>query len=523
MVRLACVDVADLPLQMLFRKHPEWRRGCAAVVSRDSPYGMILTANARAREYGITAGLRYAGALSLNNELRADTVADSLIREGTDCLARELGKLSPRVEAWDCEPGVFWLDGAGMSSLFPDPAHWGRTIRSSLAEIGFSAAMAAGYTRFGCYAAAKSTGEQMIFPNPRSERRRALAADIRILNLPPEVLERLEMLGIRRVGAFVELPAGAVGRRFGPQAEWMHRFASGGWEIPLQPAAAQSEPQLVLTLPDAEPSGRRLLVYLRRGIDAVTAELRGRHRLVRELRIRFVLDLPGLETEELPLEPILPASPCSDPGLLADLAALRLENLRLPGAVAAIRLSAFTVSERTIQSELFDAGLLGTGLDRGSSKQGRQNLQEVDKVFSRLRGIHGNGCIQHARLEDEHFPELSYSWEDLLSLPRELEQEEGGRGPASAGAGRWPAATRQAGVVQPSAPTRRAVRRIFLDPGPAPPRRFERLWGPYPLSGRWWRGEQPRDYYFAETREGEILWLYAEGPGGRWRQIGVVE
>ncbi|UCF98411.1 MAG: hypothetical protein JSV89_02490, partial [Spirochaetaceae bacterium] len=199
MVLLACVDVADLPLQLLLKKHPGWRDLPAAVVSKDSPYATILTANTRAREFGIIPGLRYAGALSLNHELRADTVRGEMIREGTDCLAQELRRFSPQVEVLDSEPGVFWLDAGGMSSLFPDLRVWCRAIRRTLEITGFTASIAAGFTRFGCYAAAKSIQDQMIFPSPLSERKRALAAALRILKLPPEVLERLEMLGIRTV------------------------------------------------------------------------------------------------------------------------------------------------------------------------------------------------------------------------------------------------------------------------------------------------------------------------------------
>jgi protein ImuB len=537
MARLACVNVANLPLQLLLRKHPEWRELPAAVVSKDSPYGTILIVNNRAKEYGIEPGMRYAGALSLNHDLRADTIPEETVREGADFLARELSRYSPQVETDRSEPGIYWLEVGGMSSLYPDLSIWCKAVRRCLAETGFTAAIAAGSTRFGCYAAAKSIEDQVIFPHPRSERARALAAGISVLKLPAEVTERLEMLGVRSVASFLDLPPGAVGKRFGPEVKRLHRFAAGELDIPVQPTVRQADPQWTIKLPYAELSGDRLLDTMRRSLDEVIGSLRKSHRLIRELRIRFVLE--GTSKDSVLIEPIQPSSPSIDIDLLTDLIALRMENLRLPCAAAAIRMAAVTVAERSIQSELFSV----------ASKESRQ---EADKVLARLRGIFGNSCVQRAVLEDEHIPERSYSWEDLNRMPWESEQDLGA--PTSAGSaasegaaagdrrgGRGRRVVRQAvrQEVQQEArqearqavqvrqavrqPTRQAVRRIFSDPCLPPKQGFAQRWGPYPISGRWWRGEQPKDYCYAETRTGEILWLCSDGSDGRWRQIGVVE
>jgi len=484
MARLACVNVGDLPLQLLYKKHPKWRELPVAVVSKDSPYGTILTVNNRAGQYGIQPGLRYAGALSLNHELRADAIPEQTVAEGADFLARELRRYSPQIEVDRTEPGIYWLEAGGLSSLYPDLGVWCAALRRSLEKAGFTASVAAGYTRFGCYAAAKSIKDQVIFPHPRSERACALQVGISVLKLPAEVAERLEMLGVRTVGAFLDLPPGAVGKRFGPEVRRLHRFAAGELDIPLQPTEGQADPQWTIKLPYAEPAGDRLLDYMRRSLEDVTGQLRKIHRLIRELRICFVLDRATEDT--LLLEPILPSSPSVDTDLLADLIALRLENLRLPAAAAAIRMSAVTIAEGNIQPELF-AGAW------------RQSRREADRVFARLRGIWGNSCVQRAKLEDEHMPERSYSWEDLGRMPWEGQQD--------LGAGRW----------------RQAVRRIFSDPRLPPRQQYTRRWGPYPISGRWWRGEQPRKYSYAETRIGEILWLCSDEPGGQWHQIGVVE
>ena len=71
MDRMACVDLPAFPLQLLLRRHPDWREHPVAVVDCDKPQGKILWVNERARAQRILPGMRYAAALSLAARLRA--------------------------------------------------------------------------------------------------------------------------------------------------------------------------------------------------------------------------------------------------------------------------------------------------------------------------------------------------------------------------------------------------------------------------------------------------------------------
>jgi len=50
-----------------------------------------------------------------------------------------------------------------------------------------------------------------------------------------------------------------------------------------------------------------------------------------------------------------------------------------------------------------------------------------------------------------------------------------------------------------------------------------RLVGPDVLSGGWWRREIHRDYYFAETARGDLLWLFYDRRRRQWFLHGRVE
>jgi protein ImuB len=52
---------------------------------------------------------------------------------------------------------------------------------------------------------------------------------------------------------------------------------------------------------------------------------------------------------------------------------------------------------------------------------------------------------------------------------------------------------------------------------------IDKLNGPYIFSGGWWNREIQREYYFAETRSGDILWIYYDRVRRRWFWQGAVE
>jgi protein ImuB len=51
-----------------------------------------------------------------------------------------------------------------------------------------------------------------------------------------------------------------------------------------------------------------------------------------------------------------------------------------------------------------------------------------------------------------------------------------------------------------------------------------RLRGPYLVSGGWWRGGGVhREYYFAEMKSGDLLWIYYDRGRRQWLLEGRVE
>ena len=142
----------------------------------------------------------------------------------------------------------------------------------------------------------------------------------------------------------------------------------------------------------------------------------------------------------------------------------------------------------------------------------RRDLEAANRALARLRAEFGDQSVVCAKLNDGHLPEARFIWEPLHRIQ----------------------------VPKPNASTvKTLIRRICTKPEPVegtPLRSHEDGWllgakygavdklaGPYILSGGWWNREIQREYYYAETRNGDLLWLYYDRIRRKWFLQGAVE
>lgn len=494
MERTACVDIRALPLQLLLRAHPEWRERPVVVVDRDKPQGVILWANERALATRILPGLRYAAGLSLSRELCGGTVEEAEITEAVEQITQRLWRFSPRIEPSPRETGIFWLDASGLRFLFPSLEKWASSIQGELHEAGFRAVVAVGFSRFGTYAAARSSRENLLFDRVEEERARVRQVSIARLGLNPTLTDTLLKLGIKTLGAFIDLPPAGIVRRFGVEAGELHRLARGeGWEA--LNAADLREPIEARTLLDyPESNTERLLAVLTSLLHTLLGELDRRHELLVLLQFTLLLDNGTEHNEE-----VSPAAPTLEAGTLLTLCRLRLETLALDSGVVEVLVRAQGVGRMEHQDLLFPE----------ASSRTREAAQ---RALAKIRAEFGNDAVVRAALHDGYLPEARYGWEALqhLAHPRP--------------------------TTPPVAPL---IRRIYTPAIALPPRDHrepdgwlvagvadgpvEEVIGPHYINGGWWMREIARAYYYVRTRSGRWLWIYHDQKRRRWFLQGEVQ
>ncbi|MCZ7585246.1 MAG: hypothetical protein M5R36_18970 [Deltaproteobacteria bacterium] len=226
MDRLACVDVAALPLQLFLRRQ-EKAAEPAAVVAEDKPQAPVLWVNPAAWREGVRPGQLYARALDIAPGLSAGAIPDAELRETAGEIFKILERYSPVVEMPDEEPGVFWMDASGLGRLFTSAGRWARAIRGDLRGAGFSASLAVGYRRFAVYAVAKARRGVSVFADPEAETRAMREVPLSRMPIDFAARERLTKLNILTLGSFMDLPVQGVRRRFGLDLAVMHQRANG--------------------------------------------------------------------------------------------------------------------------------------------------------------------------------------------------------------------------------------------------------------------------------------------------------
>jgi len=225
------------------------RRRCGRPTASGDPLGE-REGSPRTR----TPRLRYAAALSLCRELRAGVVEPSEIQEGVDEIARTLRDFTPDVEPYEGDPGTFWTDLKGLDRLFDSASAWARAVGAAIDRLGFRVAMALGFSRFGTYACAKDrvTGQQgdrgegwtRIFRSLDEETQRMRRVSLERLAVEPRLRDALAKLGIKTVGALIDLPATGLLERYGAEAYRLHQLAAGEIWSPLAAQAAEAHARL---------------------------------------------------------------------------------------------------------------------------------------------------------------------------------------------------------------------------------------------------------------------------------------
>ena len=485
MDRMACVNVPCILIQILLREHPEWRSHPTAVVTEDKPLGTIVETNRAARQAGIRPGMRYSTALSLISELRAGVISQDTVSAGRELMFKRFTRFSPEIEPSRFEPGIFWLNADGLTRLFSSLSHWTTQIETDLNTLGFSVRIAVGFTRFGTFAAAKTTRASIIFLSREEERTYCMQTPLTILPLSHKTLARLRNLGVCTIAAFLRLPRHGVRLRFGSETERLYLFASDDSTVPLQPARLREEMVLEKLIPHETTNRAHLLPSIEEMLDRLLEDAKEHDERIREISLAL-----HTENDHRIIEMIRPAEPTTQRTFLVQLIGLRLENVALTTPVVRIKMSAERIVTADAQLNLFRA-------------PSRRNLAEGARAFALIRAELGNDAVQIARVAQEHLPERQFEW-TTMDRPVYPKNE------------------------PDSPPQWKLVRRVFPEAVPLLPVHAESLLanhrgGPYVVAAEWWKHDTEREYHFVETKRGRILWIYHDRLRSCWMVQGFVE
>ncbi|HLT38006.1 MAG TPA: hypothetical protein VK034_17090 [Enhygromyxa sp.] len=489
-----------MPLQLLLLDQPKWRAFPVAVVEADRPQAKLVWVNEHARRLRVLPGMRFAAARSLAPELRASVITAERVERAVAALFSRLLDFSPRVEPEVGQPGTFWVDPSGMTLLWGDLGAWALAIQRGLAQVGHSATVVVGFHRFRAHAIAcaqpDGQARAWVLADRRREARMAASVPLDRLSISPRLRDELAGLGVRTLGEFMALPGPELRVRFGVEAERLHaRGRDDDWN-PMQARELVDPVRERVEIDPPELDVTRLLFRIKPALDRLLGQLADRSMAMSALHLRLRLD--HADAHEQRLEP---AAPTLDARQLLDLLRLRIDALSLPAGVEEFELELEGRRTDPRQIALFRA-------------QVRRDLEAGNRALAQLRAALGPEAVTRAQLRAAHLPEARFAWVPVaeLQLP-------------------------QAGNMQIEGELPPRIRRLLHRPDRLPSRDpdpkdwvidpklgpIEQLRGPYRASGGWWVREVERDYYFARTRSGAVLWIFHDRPRRRWFLQGWME
>jgi DNA polymerase-4/protein ImuB len=227
-------------LRLELVRSPELDRTSVALLSEgENTRRTIWQVSERAHEAGVRPGQRVSQAVSLCPSLTLLEPDPAHYDAATDILLETLTEISPVVEP--AGRGRMFLGMDGLDRLFGSPRRQiERTLRALFGIFpaplvaAFRAGMAPG--RFGAWVAATSarSGEPVIVPEHE------LSAflgrcPVRVLQVDPRMIERLERLGVDTLAALRSLPEPSLVAQFGQAGRDAHAWASAHRIDPVRP------------------------------------------------------------------------------------------------------------------------------------------------------------------------------------------------------------------------------------------------------------------------------------------------
>jgi protein ImuB len=476
MAHWLCIRVPQLPLEIFSRSVDEEQ---PLAVSDGDRYASVLLCNPAARSGGICAGMPVAAARALVHDLIVRPRDHEAEYNALHSLAAWAYQYSSQISLHP--PYALLLELQGSLTLFGGRAALLKIMREGLSELGYETQLASAPTPLAALSLARCNCQHGI------EQQHLLPAalaplPVSVLDWDQQLLDRLEGMGVRRLGDLLPLPRDGLARRLGQKSlDYLDRML-GRCPDPQKLYQPPLQFRRRLLLPSEVSHAQGLLFALQRLVLELCGWLKGQGAGVQAFSIhlfhhddQYSLLTIGIHKES------------RDAAQFICLLREHLERLQLENPVTEVELHAL----QAIKLDAQPLGLFGE-----TERQGRAEL--LDRLRARL----GDEAVRGLSAVAEHRPEYAWRYSKpgdsrkvghgqrrplwLLPVPRQLKTRNGRP---------W------------------LQGELKLQPG------RERI------EAGWWDGHDiARDYFIAVSPSGSHYWIYRELTGEQhWYLQGLFE
>ncbi len=405
----------------------------------------------------------------------SDALHDAAWQELLDAL----DAVTPLIE--EARAGTAFLDMHGADGDF---LAWSRMIRALLVPLQLRVCIGAGPNRFCAFAAAWS-GDGTVIP-PGEEAATLGPMPLDVLELEPDIVQRLQLLGITTLRALAALPHGPFVRRFGPDAARWHNAARGIDRAPFVPRGHAITIEAAMLGEGSAQSEAAVIFALRVLLGRICADLERCGKRASALQVEIELENADTARVDVQL-----AAATSQERAMLDVLRAKLEGASFSAPICGLRLRAMGLEEGGEAVPL----LAGDEIDRAN----------VAVVLARLEAMLGEP-VRRAQTRAAHPLEERFRYVPFTLLTDRPKAERKGFSEAQS--------TRLVPQLRLLAVTEIDVRLHRGEPATIGERTVAHVTGPWRIEEGWFDSPIARDEYDVQLDTGEICRIYRQGD--RW-------
>lgn len=400
---LLCVSIPDYPLAVVRSHYNDDDAVANPLIVADRPdRGRVLAVDERARDAGARIGQTVTQAVAA--AARACVAVYDAVhgRALWEELLDALDAVSPLVD--DVRPGLAFLDMRGIAGT---PSDWLNQTRAALESFGLPLRLGVAVNKIAARAAAYVTiaGGNNHHPHknvcaPGKERALLAPLPVSLLDLDPNVIQRLHLLGIDRLGELARLPHGPFVRRFGPLAARWHALARGADTTPFVPRGHAVAIEASMYGEGRADDEAQVVFALRMLLARIAADLERSGQRAASLALDIELEDAQTRCFHVPL-----ATPTAQDRAMLDVVRAKLEGVTFPAAIVGLRVRAAGLEEGGEAAALF----AGDDLDP----------QTIAVTIARLEAALGER-VQKASTRSAHVLEERFTYDPFEAPKRSL-------------------------------------------------------------------------------------------------------
>lgn len=223
--RMVCIWFPHLITDWMIRHQPELKEKPFALAMHERNKRIIKATNAMAQQQGVHLNIAVADCKAIVPELQVFDFLPEQSSKLLNALAEWFIRYSPLV-AVDAPDGLI-IDASGCTHLWGDECGYLNDIQNRMKQFGYSCRIAISDTIGASWAVSRYGKDTSVISSGLQS---ASLSELvpQALRLNQSILERLNKLGFKTIGSFMQLPATALRRRFGQELITRLNQALGG-------------------------------------------------------------------------------------------------------------------------------------------------------------------------------------------------------------------------------------------------------------------------------------------------------